>query len=79
MAGVIDALEDLQTHSNEVVYKKVLEMLENFFEQECDEDLTSLINNPVSGTVPNQTPDHMLHSSTTANEGSSTQDVEFKI
>jgi len=56
----------------------VIEILEAFFEQEDDEDISSLIKNPENGTAPSQNPDAM-HASTTANEGSSTQDVEFKI
>jgi hypothetical protein len=41
--GLVDNLEQLQMHNNEMVYKKTCEILTKYFEQEEEDDLNVLI------------------------------------
>jgi len=41
--GLIDALEELQMHGNEAVFKKAVEIMTNFFQLEEGQDFNLLL------------------------------------
>ncbi len=72
--GLVDKIEQLQMVQNQKVYEKAIEILENFFILEEQEDIMEMLSQP---TNPSQTPAES--SSLWGNTSESTQQQTFQF